>query len=113
MYRTSRPDADTTADDAEEYTMPCAEAMLAGTLALMTGYAQQQDAGVRSLMARKVVSNLFFLSGHPHLSDGFRAMLGNLRTRWQMDGQAAVSGTDAVAIGNSIRNWHSSPYRIQ
>lgn len=68
----------------EEYEMPSVDALLAGTLALMTGYAQ---AGVndrhRPLLARKLVSNLFFLSEHPQVSPPMRCMLANLRTRWR------------------------------
>lgn len=94
--------------------MPSAEAMLAGTLALMTGYAQHADAGTRSLMARKVVSNLFFLSGHPHLSDAFRAMVGNLRTRWQLEvaqgGHCAQPDLTPTAPQNL---WHTTPAAVQ
>lgn len=69
----------------EEYEMPSADAMLAGTLALMTGYAQASPACPnRSLMARKLISNLFFLMQHPNVSPPLRAMLANLRTRWQL-----------------------------
>jgi len=113
MCRKSRSAADAADQSAEEYTMPCAEAMLAGTLALMTGYAQQQDAGVRSLMARKVVSNLFFLSGHPHLSDAFRTMLVNLRARWQTDGPVEATGADTGSTSESIKIWHSAPVHVQ
>lgn len=102
------------ADTTEEHVMPCAEAMLAGTLALMTGYAQQGDAGVRSLMARKVVSNLFFLAGHPHLSDAFRTMLGNLRAHWQAEvskaGQPAALDLRPAAPQHL---WHATPVAVQ
>lgn len=66
----------------EEYEMPCAEAVLAGTLALMTGHAQSCCDAHRELMAQKVVSNLFILSQHPILSPGFKSMLFNLHGRW-------------------------------
>ena len=66
----------------EEYEMPCAEAVLAGTLALMTGHAQSCCQAHRELMAHKVVSNLFILSQHPILSPGFKSMLFNLQARW-------------------------------
>mgnify|MGYP007091142374 CR=1 FL=1 len=50
----------------EEYTLPSVEALLAGTLALLTGYAQSApDCAHRPLMARKVVSNLFFHAAPP------------------------------------------------
>lgn len=47
-------------DDCTEHTLPCAEALLAGTLALMTGYAQQADAGTRTLMATQSGLQLVF-----------------------------------------------------
>jgi hypothetical protein len=70
----------------EEYTLPSAEALMAGTMALLTGYAQSApDCANRPLMAKKVVSNLFFLAAHPHISAPMQTMLGNLRTRWQLE----------------------------
>lgn len=69
----------------EEYVLPSVDALMAGTLALMTGYAQAPADGVhRSLMGKKLVSNLFFLAQHPQVSPTMRCMLGNLRTRWQL-----------------------------
>ena len=43
---------------AEEYSMPCAEALLASTLALMTGYVQACCDDHRDAMGRKIVANL-------------------------------------------------------
>ncbi len=90
--------------------MPCAEALLAATLALMTGYAQHDDAGTRTLMAKKVVSNLFFLSGHPQLSDAFKTLAGNLRTRWQLEVETA-SDAPLPTVHSSL--WHASPNAVQ
>jgi hypothetical protein len=71
--------------------LPSVEALTAGTLALMTCYAQAPaDGPNRSLMARKLVSNLFFLSGHPHVSPPMRAMAANLRKRWQLSLEDAL-----------------------
>ena len=85
--------------------------MLAGTLALMTGYAQAAaDCPNRSLMARKLVSNLFFLSGHPHVSPPMRTMLDNLRTRWQLAAEAApMAGLDR----QPSPLWHAAPVNVQ
>lgn len=75
----------------EEYVLPSVDALMAGTLALMTGYAQTAETCPnRSLMAKKLVSNLFFLANHPHVSPTMRCMLGNLRTRWQLTLEAGV-----------------------
>lgn len=113
----------------EEYEMPCAEALLAGTLALMTGHAQSCCADHRNLMACKVTSNLFVLSQHPLLSPGFQAMLFNLHGRWrqQVQSQAqSASGADsahhsqALAAENTAINldqsralWHTTPEMSQ
>lgn len=76
-------------NDVDHLPVPCAEAMLAGTLALMTAWAAPcpnpaYDAQAqRSLIARKVVSNLFFLQHHPALSAGLRQVVANAHARWQ------------------------------
>ena len=59
------------ADDDAAQALPCMEAMVAGTLSLMTAWADPNpDAAVdldaqRQLIARKIVSNLFFPSAPP------------------------------------------------
>lgn len=71
----------------EEHDLPCLEAVLAGTLALMTGYGQALQAALgpaqRLDVGRKVVDNLALLSAHPQLSSGFRQVLAGLYRRWQ------------------------------
>ena len=95
----------------EEYTLPSVEALMAGTLALLTGYAQSPpDCPHRSLMARKLVSNLFFLSGHPQLSAPMQTMLGNLRTRWQLEVEKIMPLT---APETHRPLWHSAPEVVQ
>lgn len=95
----------------EEYTLPSVEALLAGTLALLTGYAQSApDCAHRPLMARKVVSNLFFLAAHPQLSAPMQTLLGNLRTRWQLEVEK-----DAPTLHASAPRalWHGTPEAVQ
>jgi hypothetical protein len=119
--------ARTQAHADEEYEMPCAEAVLAGTLALMTGHVQAGCEGSRALMARNVVSNLAILTEHPQLSEPFRAMLGKLRCRWvaqvkpvqqahPSDEATAAVGTDAAQeISDAFKLdqlrvlWHKTP----
>ncbi|MBL0945922.1 MAG: hypothetical protein IBJ04_16520 [Hydrogenophaga sp.] len=76
----------------EEYTLPPTEALLAGTLALMTGCAQHTGpVRQRELMVGKVVSNLTELSQHPALSAPMRLLLGRLSARWLLElGSAAA-----------------------
>lgn len=79
-------DPDVKAD--EEHVLPCAEALLAGTLALMTGHAQTCCDQHRELMAQKAASNLLMLSQHPLLSPGFRSVAWRLRERWLCQSQS-------------------------
>lgn len=91
--------------------LPSPEVMVAGTLALMTSWAdpcphaplglQQQ----RSLLARKVASNLFFLREHPRLSPAMRQIIAQVQQRWLALAQSApeqakgASAQQAVAPG--------------
>ena len=56
----------------EDHHMPAVEAMLAGTLALMTGYSQFLQASVnpahRVCMGEKITRQLAFLAEHDGLS---------------------------------------------
>lgn len=77
------------ADTDDDLPLPCPHALIAGTLALMTTWADPAPgsaldvASLRSLLARKVVSNLFFLAEHPALSPGMRQVMAQARERWQ------------------------------
>ncbi len=95
----------------DEYVMPTVEALMAGTLALLTGYAQSApDCAHRPLMAKKVVSNLFFLSGHPQLSAPMQTMLANLRTRWQLE---LERDRPLLQPGAPSHLWHGAPEAVQ
>jgi hypothetical protein len=75
---------------------PCAGGLLAGTLALMTCWAAPEagakvDARAqRALIARKVVSNLFFLRDHPDVGPGLQQVVGRLHQRWILLAQDAA-----------------------
>jgi len=91
----------------EEHELPTVEAVLAGTLALMTGYSQALLAELhpehRVLMGRKIGNNLALLAEHPQLSTPFQTMLCGLQRRWaQMAGCTAEAApachaTDRIA----------------
>jgi hypothetical protein len=94
----------------EEYTLPSAEALLGGTLALMTGLSQAQCAQHRALMAHKIVANLASLAQSPQLSAGFRHLLDSLRQRWLA--QQCSQSLQGVAPGvDSV--WHVAPTALQ
>lgn len=78
------------ADDgyANPDSFPDLDALLAGTVALMTAWADPcpkaslpPDA-LRRLLARKLVSNLFFLQHHPLARPALRQALANAHARW-------------------------------
>lgn len=95
----------------EEYALPSVEALMAGTMALLTGYAQSApDCANRPLIAKKVVSNLFFLAAHPHISAPMQTMLGNLRTRWQLE---LEKGMHAQSYTLPRELWHPTPEVVQ
>ena len=68
---------------------PCLEALVAGTVALMTRWAETrpgagaEDCPRRVLMARKIVSNLFFLEHHPDISPQLRQVMANAHRCWR------------------------------
>lgn len=84
----------TPAASPEEPTIPSADAMLAGTVALMTAWADPcptctLDSGAhRNLLARKIVSNLFFLHHHPAVAEGLRRVLLQAHGHWVRLAQA-------------------------
>lgn len=84
-----RPMAGPAADGDEDNGLPCAHGLLAATMALMTGHAlpapdaRVDEATLRRLTARKIVSNLFFLQHHPDLPPGLRQVAAQLHARWQ------------------------------
>jgi hypothetical protein len=95
----------------EEYVMPSVEALIAGTLALLTGYAQAAPGCEhRPLMAKKLVSNQIFLSGHPDLSPPMRTMLGNMRTRWELEVQRSDGASPPI---QPTPLWHNAPKGVQ
>lgn len=69
-------------------SLPCPEALLAGTLALMTSWADPcpharvEPARLRPLLARKLVSNLALMSQHPAFSAPLRQVLAQAQRRW-------------------------------
>ncbi len=93
----------------EEYRLPCHEALLAGTLALMTGHAQADCDSTRQAMNSKIVDNLSHLAGHPMLSPLFRAALRSLLDHWLAMQRQPL----APCASSDPRFWHASPASMQ
>ncbi len=106
-------------DDDTEYAMPCAEALLAGTLALMTGHAESACARQRVLMAQKIRSNLLFLGGHPGLTPNFRRVVHRMHGHWDtlvIGCQTALpqpAAKDPAELLPEQRLWHNTAARVQ
>jgi len=98
----------------EEFVMPCAEAMLAGTLALMTGHAQSACARQRMLMAKKICSNLYFIGQNPDLTANFRTVVQRMHQHWE----ALAEPTATTVLGQDkhllpeTRLWHASASQV-
>ncbi len=92
--------------NTEEHELPCIEAVLAGTLALMTGYSQalqaELDPAQRLRMGVKISENLALLMDHPMLSLGFRQVVRGLRGRWQAMSECTVQAAHDCACGGSV-----------
>jgi hypothetical protein len=82
--------------------LPCAGGLIAGTLALMTTWADPPTgacAAQRPLLARKIVSNLFFLRHHPDLGEPMRLVIGKVHERWLPMAADGVQREAATAAG--------------
>lgn len=109
---------DTDISAAGAQGLPPAEALLAGTLALMTGHAQACCEGQRALMAKKIVTNLFMLSRHPAAPPNFRAIATNLHPLWarllpQGPGQPQQEPLPAQNPDPHRVLWHITPETLQ
>lgn len=84
-------DSPSPTDTAGEF--PCPNALVVATFALMTRWAalppdartsgQPQAGPLRPLLARKIVSNLFFLMHHPEVPPPMAAALRHAHAQWQ------------------------------
>jgi hypothetical protein len=93
----------------EEYELPDAEALHAATLALMTGHAQQSCPQRRSLMARKIRSNLFLLFQHPDLTPELRRVLQRLHGMWDAMVQSGAADSSPAWAGGTLAASPWSP----
>jgi hypothetical protein len=107
-------------DEEETYEMPALEAVLAGTLALMTGHAQHGNEHQRCLMAAKIARQLKHLGQHPALSVHCRTVMSRLYTPWRQAAQgldmAPEPDTSAQATPAAVPpsgHWHAAARRLQ
>lgn len=96
------------ADDTAEFVLRHAEAVLAGTLALMTALVQGCCDAHRPAIRRKVIANLAELEQHAALSQQFRAMASHLQQHWY-----ALEKGAAPARPQEAQLWHRPPGVMQ
>lgn len=82
--------------------LPCAEGLLAGTLALMTAYAQNCCAERRGFLVSKIAVNLSTFVRHTSFSDPFRSAVGKLHAQWAR-----------LSPGSGEPFWHAMPNSVQ
>ena len=103
----------------EEHELPCIEAVLAGTLALMTGYSQALQAELyprqRVQMGEKIGDSLALLVQHPQLSLGFRQVLLGLQTRWEAMRDCSMQADRECAVQAQLpaHARFAAPERLQ
>jgi hypothetical protein len=104
-------------NEQDNYHMLQTEALLAGTLALMTAHAQctcPKAISNKDLMTKKIISNLSQLVSHANLTEQFRMMLGNLQNMWLTFEAAQQSAEPADPLRSAhTRHQHAAPTALQ
>lgn len=101
----------TTDTRTEEYLLAHSDALLAGTLALMTGQAQASCREARCLMTRRICANLRELGQHPALNPDFRTAVRRLHEHWcRMEAELSRSSS---APELTTDQWHPPSPRLQ
>lgn len=90
----------------DDHLLPAVEAVLAGTLALMTGCGEVHCPLQRRRMQERIVANLELLAAHPQLSEPFRCVVDRLRGRWEQ----LLSGEPAAPASKVL---HRAPETLQ
>ena len=92
------------------------EALLACTLALMTGHAQGCCDRHRKMMLKKIVANLSILADHPAASGAFRMTVASLQVIWArlLEQSSEPPGYASPARADAHRVlWHGPSETVQ
>lgn len=107
-----RPAGPDTNDAEAGASYPCVQGLIAANVALMTAYANpapgtRVDLSThRHLLARKVVSNLFFLREHPLLSPALRQVMAHAHQHWLQLADPAAARAPAAAWAEPASALH-------
>ncbi len=87
-------------DGADAAALPDVQVLVGATFALMSSWAtssaEEGCTRCQALIARKVVSNLFFLIHHPQVGDGLSRLLSTCHERWQQISADAMQQADVA-----------------
>jgi hypothetical protein len=101
----------------EEHELPGIEAVLAGTLALMTGYSQALQADLhpiqRVAMGAKIAHNLALLAEHPALSESFQRIVLGLGARWRLMSDCTAQASANLQAQPRERGEPPSAFKLQ
>ena len=95
-------------DDLDPTPEPSLEALVAGTVALMTAWADPcpnarvDAAAQRALLAHKVALNLLLLQRHEGAGEPLRRVMGNAQSRWAQLAQGHALPPCAQALATSV-----------
>ncbi len=106
------------ANNVSEFDISGLEAMLAGTLCLMSAYSHCacSNENNQGLIGLKIVSNLTCLQYQNSLSPEFRRVLGKVCESWRQHSLLAHSDMpqkDDVTASQPPAHWHNAPITVQ
>jgi hypothetical protein len=116
------PPATQSAGDVNEFDISGLEAMLAGTLCLMSAYSHcqcggesdaRQSSANQGLISLKIVSNLSCLQYQNSLSPEFRRVLSKVCDSWRQHSLQSSGHADPTASPMQSHAWHAAPSVMQ
>jgi hypothetical protein len=114
-----------TTSSINEFDISGLEAMLAGTLCLMSAYSHcncnsennqaNNEANNQGLIGLKIVSNLTCLQYQNNLSPEFRRVLSKVCESWRQHSMLthAVNSPSQQALAADTPHWHPAPSAMQ
>jgi hypothetical protein len=108
--------------EVNEFDISGLEAMLAGTLCLMSAYSQsqpdresdtRQSRNHQGLIGLKIISNLSCLQYQNSLSPEFRRVLGKVCDSWRQHSLRQMPQRELADPAASTPFWHAAPKTVQ
>jgi hypothetical protein len=105
----------TTPTTVNEFDISGLEAMLAGTICLMSAYSHCQCGGENNqgLIGLKIVSNLTCLQYQNSLSPEFRRVLSKVCDSWRQHSLSSLNGSAVSNTASSSPLWLPTPDFVQ